>query len=378
MIRVQSRPLRLVAAGLTLAVLGAACGTPEKKSPAQGSVAETTATTVAKGADTTAAQLRSSLNALLQEHVYLAAAVAASRGRADEQAGAQAALDGNTASVAANMAAIFTGNEATVATQFAELWKGGVSQNAGALGSLLSSALPGLAADAVSGPLSAAEQGVGNGTNFTGLRAAASQMGTLASNLIRGIKQKYADKVGGDPASKAADLLTSLNVGLQEHVFLASAATNGALGGRADEFTAAKAALDANSDAISNMVGGVYGPEAGKAFAPLWKKHIDFLVDYTNAVATKQQAKADEAMGNLLGYTQDFGAFISTASPKLTKDAVADLIKTHVLTLKDVIDAQAAKNFAKAYGFGRTAADHMSMIATGLATTIVAQFPQNF
>jgi hypothetical protein len=378
MIRLQSRPLRLVAAGLTLVVLGAACGSPNPDSEAQGTVDETTTTTVAKGPDTTAAQLRSRLTALLQEHVYLAAAVAASRGRADEAAGAQAALDGNTDALAANMEAIFAGPDADVATQFAQLWKGGVAQNAANLGSLFSSALAPLPAEAVSGPLTAAEQGVGNGTNFTALRTAASQMATLASNLARAIHQKYPDKVGGDPASKAADLATNLNVALQEHVFLTAAATNGTLGGRADEFAAAKAALDANSDAITKVIADVYGPQAGTAFAPLWKKHIDFLVDYTNAVAGKDQPKADQAMANLLGYTGEFGDFISAASPKLTRDAVADLIRTHALTLKDVIDAQAAKNFSKAYENLRTAADHMAMVATPLATTIVAQFPDKF
>jgi hypothetical protein len=110
----------------------------------------------------------------------------------------------------------------------------------------------------------------------------------------------------------------------------------------------------------------------------LWKKHIDFLVDYTNAVAAKDQRKADEAMGDLLGYTEEFGAFLNAASPKLTKDAVAEMIKTHVFTLKDVIDAQAAQDFTKAYNTERTAADHMAMIATGLATTVVAQFPTKF
>lgn len=373
-----SRPQRLVAAGLTLAVLGVACGTPSKDSSSKGEVAETTTTTLARGADTTAAQLRSKLTGLLQEHVYLAAAVAASKGRADETAAAQAALDGNTDALAANMKAIFSGDDAKVATQFPELWKGGVAQNAGAIASLFSGALPGLSADKVSGPLSAAEQGVGNGTNFTGLRAAASQMVTVAASLTGAIHQKYPDKIGGDPASKGADLLSTLHAGLREHVYLASAATNGALGGRADEFAGAKAALDANSDDITNAIGSVYGPEAGKAFGPLWKKHIDLLVDYTNAVAGKQQEKADEAIRNLLAYAQDFGAFISTASPKLTKDAVAELVKTHILTLKDVIDAQAAKNFAKAYSSERTAADHMTMIANGLATTIVAQFPTKF
>lgn len=377
MIRVR-RPLRLVAAGLTLAVLGAACGTPQKDSSSKGKVAETTTTTLAKGADTTAAGVRSKLTGLLQEHVYLAAAVAASRGRADEAGAAQAALDGNTDALAANMKAIFTGADAKVATQFAELWKAGVAQNAGALGSLFSGALPGLAADKVSGPLNAAEQGVGNGTNFGGLRAAAAQMAALASSLAGAMHQEYPDKIGGDPASKAADLLATLHAGLREHAYLASAATNGALGGRAEEFNGAKAALDGNSDDLSNAIGSVYGADAGKAFSPLWKKHIELLVEYTNGVAGKQQAKADEAMRSLLAYAEDFGAFISTASPKLTKDAVAELVKTHLLTLKDVIDAQAAKRFDKAYPFERTAGDHMSMIATNLAMTIVAQFPAKF
>ena len=369
--------IRLAAAGLTVALLGAACGGPNPDASSKGKVDETTTTTIAKGPETTASQLRSRLTGLLQEHVYMAAAVAASRGRADESAAAQAARDGNSEALLANMTAIFTGNDAAIAQQFGELWKGDVAQNAGSIGSLLSSALS-VPADAVSGPLSAAMQAVGNGTNFTALRSGAAQMATLASTLVSAIAKKYPERIGGDPSSKAAELLTNLNAGLREHVFLASAATGAALGGRADEFASAKAALDANSDAVTGVIAGVYGDEAGKQFSPLWKKHIDFLVDYTNAVAAKDQAKADEAMGNLLGYTAEFGAFINAASPKLTPDAVAELIKTHVVTLKDVIDAQAAKDFSKAYGAERTAADHMAMIATGLTTTVVAQFPDKF
>lgn len=369
--------IRLAAAGLTVALLGAACAGPNPDAASEGKVDETTTTTVARGPETTASQLRSRLTGLLQEHVYLAAAVAASQGRADELSAAQAALDGSSEALAANMTAIFTGDDASVAEQFAALWKGNVAQNAGSIGALFGSALA-VPADAVSGPLSAAMQAVGNGTNFTALRAGAAQMGTLASTLTGGIAKKYSTRIGGDPSSKGAELLTGLNAGLREHVYLASAATGAALGGRADEFAGAKAALDANSDAITSAIAGVYGAAAGVQFAPLWKKHIDFLVEYTTAVATKDQAKADKAMGDLLAYTAEFGAFINAASPKLTADAVGELVKTHVFTLKDVIDAQAARNFAKAYSTERTAADHMAMIATGLATTVVAQFPDKF
>ena len=154
--------IRLAAAGLTVALLGAACGGPNPDASSKGKVDETTTTTIAKGPETTASQLRSRLTGLLQAHVYLAGAVAASKGRSDESSGAQAALDGNSEALAANMTAIFTGNDASVAKQFGELWKGDVSQNAGSLGALFGSALSVPAGD-VSGPLSAAGQAIGNG-----------------------------------------------------------------------------------------------------------------------------------------------------------------------------------------------------------------------
>ena len=370
---------RLAAAGLTLVLLGAACGGPNPDASSEGKVDEPTTTTIAKGADTTAAQLRSKLTGLLQEHVYLAAAVARSAERSDESGAARAALDGNTKALVDNLTAIFAGDDANseVAEQFSQLWTGGVAQNAGGIGALFNTALA-LPAESISGPLSAAASGVGNGTNFTGLRGAAAEMVTVASTLVGAIAKKYPERVAGDPSSKASELLTNLNAGLREHVFLAAAATGGALGGRAGEFAGASGALDANSDAITSVVAGVYGEDAGKQFAPLWKKHIGFLVDYTNAVASTDQAKADKAIVDLLAYAEDFGAFINAASPKLGKDAVTDLIKTHVSTLKDLIDAQAGKNFDKAYTDERIAADHMAMIATGLATTVVAQFPDKF
>lgn len=176
----------------------------------------------------------------------------------------------------------------------------------------------------------------------------------------------------------AAQLRTGLNTLLSEHVYLAAAATGAALDGREAEFKAAAGALDANSVAISKAIGSVYGPDAEKAFLPLWRKHIGFAVDYTVGVATKDKAKQDKAVGNLVQYTQDFGAFLNSASPALPKTVVADLVKTHVLTLKDVIDAQAAKDTVKAYTALRTAAGHMHMIADPLADAIVKQFPDRF
>src|SRR4029077_17243982 len=179
-------------------------------------------------------------------------------------------------------------------------------------------------------------------------------------------------------ATPAASLRVALNSLLGEHVILAAAATGAALDGRDAEFKAAAGALDATSVEISKAIGAVYGEGAEQAFLPLWRRHIGFAVDYTVGVATKDQAKQQKAGNNLVAYTQDFGAFLASANPNLPKSVVADLVKHHVVTLKEVIDAQASKDPARAYTALRTAAGHMQMIADPLAEAIVKQFPDKF
>jgi hypothetical protein len=61
-----------------------------------------------------------------------------------------------------------------------------------------------------------------------------------------------------------------------------------------------------------------------------------------NGVATQDHAIQDKVVEDLTGYTEDFGAFLHSPNPSLPKEAVAELVQEHVLTLKDVVDAQAA------------------------------------
>lgn len=176
----------------------------------------------------------------------------------------------------------------------------------------------------------------------------------------------------------AAALRSTLNTLLQEHVYLAASATGAALGGRTDEFDAAAATLDESSVALGDVVSSVYGADAGGQFLELWRSHIGMFVDYTTGVATDDTAKQEKAVADLQGYTEDFGAFLASANPNLTKDAVAGLVLDHVLGLKDAVDAQAAGKAGDAYTKLREAAGHMSMIGDALAGAIVAQFPEMF
>jgi hypothetical protein len=176
----------------------------------------------------------------------------------------------------------------------------------------------------------------------------------------------------------ASDLRTTLNTSLAEHVWLAAATTEAALGGRAGEFKDAAATLDANSVALSLAIGSVYGQGAGTAFLELWRKHIGFFVDYTTGAAKKDRAMQDKAVKNLMSYAEDFGAFLASANPNLPKDVVAGLVRDHAVGLKAVVDAQAAGDWPTAYARLREAASHMRRIADPLAGAIAKQFPEKY
>ena len=361
---------------------------------------------------TPAAGLRVGLNALLSEHVYLAGAAtnAALGGRQPEFEAAAAALDANSVEVAKAIGSVY-GPEAEQA--FLPLWRKHIGMvvdyTVGAatgdrakqdkavadlvgytedFGAFLQSANPNLPKPVVADlvkhhvlTLKAvidAQAAKDQERAFTALRAGAGHMQMIADPLAGAIVKQFPEKIAGATDTKAAALRTMLNLALREHVYLASAATNAALGGRDAEFKAAANALDANSVAIAKAIGSVYGPEAEKAFLPLWRKHIGMVVDYTVGVATGDRVKQDKAVSDLIGYTQDFGAFLQSANPNLPKAVVADLVKHHVVTLKDVIDAQAAKDQRRACTAGRVGAGHMQMIADPLAEAIVKQFPESF
>ena len=361
---------------------------------------------------TPAATLRTALNGLFGEHVILAAAAtgAALDGRETEFKAAAGALDANSVEIARAIGSVY-GADAEQA--FLPLWRRHIGfavdytvgvatkdqpkqQKAVAdllaytqdFGAFLQSANPHLpksvVADLVKHHVVTLKDVIDAQASrdwpraYTAQRAASAHMKMIADPLASAIVKQFPEKFGGDPQAAASGLRTTLNVALREHAYLAGAATSAALGGRDAEFKAAAAALDGNSVDVARAIGSVYGTDAEQAFLPLWRRHIGFFVDYTVGVAAKDRTKQDKAVGDLIAYTQDFGAFLQSANPGLPKSVVADLVKHHVVTLKDVVDAQAATDHARAFTAVRTAAAHMQMIADPLAETIVKQFPNRF
>jgi len=182
--------------------------------------------------------------------------------------------------------------------------------------------------------------------------------------------------------SKPAALRAGLTSLLQEHVYLAGAAIATAVGAGGDlTAPAVKSAvetLDANSVALSEAVGSVYGDDAGKQFLELWRKHIGFFVDYTLGGATGDKDKQATAKKALDDYRKDFGAFVDSATKgKLSAEDTAAELQVHVNTLIEAIDAVLAKD-PSVFPKLRAAAGHMPMTADALAGAIVASSSDKF
>lgn len=362
--------------------------------------------------DSAAAGLRVALNNLFSEHVYLAArATSGALGnRQAEFEAAAAALDGNSVDISRAIGLAY-GPDAEAA--FLPLWRAHIGmvveytvgkatkdeakqqkavndlvQYTEDFGAFLAGANENLPKDAVAALVKdhvltlkdvIDAQAEGNQDKvYETLRTAMGHMQMVADPLADATAKKFPEKFGGQAITPGSSLRVTLNRLLAEHVFLAASATGGALGNREAQFKAAATQLDANSVDLSKAIGSAYGADAGMAFLPLWRSHIGMVVDYTVGKATNDDMKQQKAVNDLVGYTADFGAFLSAANENLPKDVVAGLVKDHVLTLKDVIDAQAAGNAMAQFTAIRMAGHHMSMIADPLAEATAVKFPDKF
>ncbi|WP_182112945.1 MULTISPECIES: copper amine oxidase [unclassified Actinotalea] len=325
-----------------------------------------------------AADLRSELTALLQEHVYLAGtAVATAYATAPDSPefeAAAATLDANSVDLSEAIGSL-AGPEKGAA--FLELWRSHVGNFVdyavaakGEDQAGKDQALADLQAYTVSAGQFFEEISAGNlpaaaiteslGMHITTLGAAidalaagdptayaklqdASEHVAMAAGTIAGGLDTALD-LEGDPADAASTLRAGLTQLLQEHVYLASTAVftaytdDGATGSPA--FAAAAAELDGNSVALSEAVGSLAGPEHGEAFLDLWREHIGYFVDYAVATAGDDTEGAQAALVALDGYRPAAGAFFAEVSAgELPADTVAEGLTHHVETLAGAIDS---------------------------------------
>jgi hypothetical protein len=399
-----------------LALTATACGGSSSPAvePAGGS--SSSPTTTSGVTETAAAQLRSGLDALLRQHVdltaYVVQDVVDTGSLEDPQVrGSVAALGENTNALGGAIGSIY-GDDAE--QQFLDLWnahigffvtyvKGELADDA-AMKAKANRQLDGYRTDfgafvesATSGTLTqraVAKELVGHIQTLEDaidaivagspdaaelVSMAADHMDGTAAALASGIAA--AKSLPGDVDGAGSTLRAGLTGLLVQHVAQTGVVVRTVVqtGGLDTPQTAgAIEALDANTAALGEAIGSVYGDDAKRQFLDLWNAHIGFFVTYTKGVIGKDAGLRKKANRQLDGYREDFGAFIAAAtSNALTQDQVATELVGHIQTLEKAIDAIVAGD-ADAAGKLAMAEGHMPGTAAALAKAIADTQPDTF
>ncbi|GAA0805023.1 hypothetical protein [Spirilliplanes yamanashiensis] len=155
-----------------------------------------------------------------------------------------------------------------------------------------------------------------------------------------------AGRAGAKPAAEQALRLQAL---LGQHSTLATGFMRGRLRGDDDFVQAADAALGRNTQAMTALVGDMFGAAAGQQFEPLWRDHVVALFGYAGAVAEQDDAARDAARKNLTDFELRLGTFFAGASGgRLSPADARTAVLQHVDHLLEQADAYAEQDFARA------------------------------
>jgi hypothetical protein len=164
---------------------------------------------------------------------------------------------------------------------------------------------------------------------------------------------------GSAPAESAADRAVRLQALLGQHSVLAADLMRSRIRGDDDFVQAANAALGKNTDAMTALVGQLFGDAAAKTFGPMWSEHVVSVVDYGGAVASQDEQALTQARKELVESEDKLVEFFAGASHgRLAPAAAKAAVAMHVGHLTMQADAYAKGDYATADRIYRQGYEH--------------------
>ncbi len=174
------------------------------------------------------------------------------------------------------------------------------------------------------------------------------------------------------PAIAPADLAIRFEALLGQHSVLAADLMRSRIRGDDDFVQAANAALGKNTDAMTVLLGQMFGKPTADAFAPKWSDHIVALVAYASAIADQDDAARDRARAEIVRDEQELAAFFAGASNgRLPLAAARQAVVQHVRHLTEQADAYAARDYATADRLYRTGYQHTYDMGLALSDALL-------
>ena len=130
---------------------------------------------------------------------------------------------------------------------------------------------------------------------------------------------------------------------LGQHALLAMRLTRSEVTNASDFRQVAETSLEANTDALSQLVGMVYDDTQGDRFKQLWQGYVTDLSACANGAASQDASAKQDARAGLMGYCDDYGAWLAGASNGQVQ--AGDAARTRVQGLIKQVDAYAARDY---------------------------------
>ena len=161
-------------------------------------------------------------------------------------------------------------------------------------------------------------------------------------------KGSVSPQVAASLDAPAEKLRSAFGMLLGEHMELVIGAQRATFIGP-QEFKAAGAQVNQNTAALAQAMGAIVGSHEGAEFQEAWAEHVEGLMDYSTAIAAKDDAAKAKAEKDMHTYAVDLAVFFSQLAPKqLDFVSLTSAITAHDEHVVGQINAYAARNYDQA------------------------------
>ncbi len=135
---------------------------------------------------------------------------------------------------------------------------------------------------------------------------------------------------------------------INEHLSLLIGALRSSYDNRSD-LESILTALDNNSVAIADTIEAIYGSAGGEMFLDIWRGHITYLVNYSDALEKNDSVGKEMAMEDIDLFDSRFANFLMQVKPDTPYTDIDETVSGYVLTLKSTIDTYSEEDYEKFY-----------------------------
>lgn len=202
---------------------------------------------------------------------------------------------------------------------------------------------------------------------------------TVSKTLAQAYTNQFPEMFNHTEAvTDAANLRTDFNFLLGEHFALLQQAMQNNYDD-APEFEENLALLNANTEQLAAAITSIYGEAAGEKFYEIWSSHVNYFMEYVQAVADDNPEAKEAALTELEQYREDFSTFISAAtSDRVEAEVLSQGLQVHVEQAIGTFTNYVAGDYEATWDIAREGYGHMFTPAKLLSSAIVQQFPEMF